>query len=151
MTRKRKGVFATVAVLVALVAVTAGALAAKQVKRGSYTGGLVPAKEEIVVSFKVSASGKQVAALTITNTPLYCSGGGKPTPVHFKNAAISGKGTFASTGEYVILEGPNKGKVGTKLKITGKFLKGRKEQGTLTTTYVGSPECGGKSQYTTKA
>jgi hypothetical protein len=126
------------------------ALAANQVKGGSYKGGLVPAKEEIVVSFKVSSSGRQVTTLTISNTPLYCSGGGRPTPVHFKNASISSKGTFSSTGKYVILEGPLKGKVGTKLKITGQFLKGHKERGALTTTYVGAPNCGGKSSYSTK-
>jgi hypothetical protein len=148
---KWRGVSAAIGVLFALTVIATAALAAGQVKGGSYRGGLVPSKEEIVVSFKVSSNGKRVTALTITNTPLYCSGGGRPTPVHFKNASISGKGTFASTGEYVILEGPNKGKVGTKLKITGQFLKGRKERGTLTTTYVGSPECGGKSPYATRA
>ena len=50
-----------------------------------------------------------------------------------------------------ISEGPKKGQVGTKLKITGKFLKGRGEQGTITTTYVGFPNCSGKSTYSTKA
>jgi hypothetical protein len=150
MARKWKALSATSVLLAALVVVSA-ALATNQVRSGSYKGGLVPAKEEIVVSFKVSSSGKQVTALSVSNTPLYCSGGGKPTPVHFKNASISGKGTFSSTGKYVISEGPNKGKVGAKLQITGKFLKGRKEQGTLRTTYVGFPECGGRSSYSTKA
>jgi hypothetical protein len=46
---------------------------------------------------------------------------------------------------------PKKGQAGAKLKITGKFLKGRKEQGTLTTTYVGFSSCSGKSSYSTKA
>ncbi len=92
-----------------------------------------------------------MSALRTSNVPLYCSGGGKPTPVHFKNASISSKGTFSSTGKYLILEGPKKGQVGAKLKITGKFLKGGKEQGTLTTNYVGFPNCSGKSPYSTKA
>jgi hypothetical protein len=138
------------AVLLTLLVVVSGALAASQVKGGSYTGSLVPTRDGVLVSFKVSSSGKQVNALTITNIPLYCSGGGKPIPVHFKNASISSKGTFSSTGKYVIAEGPKKGQVGNKLKITGKFLKGGKEQGTLTTTYVGFSSCSGKSSYSTK-
>jgi hypothetical protein len=150
MASKWRALSAICAVLIVLVAVSA-AFAAGQVKGGSYKGGVVPANDGVVVSFKVSSSGKQVMALTISNTPLYCSGGGRPTPVHFKNAAISSKGTFTSSGQYVILEGPKKGQVGTKLKITGKFLEGKAEQGTLTTTYVGFPKCSGKSSYSTKA
>jgi hypothetical protein len=150
MRRRWKVVSVFVAVLFALVMVTA-ALAAGQVKGGFYKGGLIPANDGVVVSFKVSSNGKQVRALRTSNTPLYCSGGGKPTPVHFKTASISSKGTFSSTGRYVIQEGPKKGQVGSKLKITGKFLKGGAEQGTLTTTYVGFPNCSGKSPYSTKA
>jgi hypothetical protein len=127
------------------------ALAATVVKGGSYRGGLIPARDGVVVSFKVSANGKKVIGLSTSNIPLYCSGGGPPIPIHFKSATISGKGTFSSTGVYHILEGPKKGQVGGKLKITGKFLKGRKEQGTVTTSYVGFATCGGKSPYATKA
>lgn len=150
MAGKRKVLTAS-AVLLALLVVVSGALAAGQVKGGSYAGSLIPSRDGVLVSFKVSSSGKQVSALTITNIPLYCSGGGKPIPVHFKNAPISSKGTFSSTGKYVIAEGPKKGQIGTKLKIAGKFLKGGKEQGTLTTTYVGFANCSGKSSYSTKA
>jgi hypothetical protein len=139
------------AVLLLALVVVGAALAASQVKGGSYTGSLIPSRDGALISFKVSPSGKQVSALTTSNVPLYCSGGGKPIPVHFKNASISSKGTFSSTGKYLILEGPKKGQVGAKLKITGKFLKGGKEQGTLTTNYVGFPNCSGKSPYSTKA
>ena len=150
MLMKWKPLSAACAALGVLV-VASTALGAGQVKGGSYKGSLNPSNNGVLVSFKVSASGKQVSALTITNTPIYCSGGGRAIPVHFKNASISSKGTFSSTGKYVIVEGPKKGQVGTKLKITGKFLKGKAEQGTLTTTYVGAPSCGGKSSYTTTA
>src|SRR6185312_4766971 len=150
MAGKWKVLTASTALAVLLV-VASGALAASQIKGGSYTGSLVPSRDGVLVSFKVSSSGKQVSALTITNIPLYCSGGGKPIPVHFKNAQISSKGTFSSTGKYVIAEGPKKGQIGNKLKITGKFLKGGKEQGTLTTTYVSFASCSGKSSYSTKA
>jgi hypothetical protein len=150
MASRWKVLCASSVLMVALVVVSA-ALAASQVKGGSYTGSLIPSRDGALISFKVSASGKQVTALSVSNTPLYCSGGGRPTPVHFKNAPISSKGTFSSKGNYLILEGPKKGQVGAKLKITGKFLKGRKEQGTLTTSYVGFSGCSGKSPYSAKA
>jgi hypothetical protein len=136
--------------------ITVSALAAKpakpsQVKGGSYSGGLIPASRGIRVSFKVSKDGRSVTALTISNTPLYCEGGGPATPIRFKNASISSNGTFKSTGRYVIAVGPLKGEVGTRLAINGRFLKGRREQGVLTTTYLKAPTCSGKSSYTTRA
>lgn len=150
MASKHKALSA-ICIAVVLLIVASAALAASQVKGGSYKGSLTPSRDGVVVSFKVSSSGKQVTALKVSNTPLYCEGGGPPTPVRFKNASISGKGTFTSTGQWVIKEGPKKGQVGTKLKITGKFLKGGAEQGTIATSYVGAPSCGGKSSYSTKA
>jgi hypothetical protein len=125
------------------------ALAAKPVKGGSYSGML--SDRQITVSFKVSASGKSVTKLRITDLPFYCEGGGRITPIKFKNTAVSKQGTFTSTGRFVISEGPNKGQVGANLKITGKFKRGRKESGTLKTTYPKSPECTGKSTYSTSA
>ncbi len=150
MASKWKVSIAVCALVSALVLVSA-ALAAPLVKGGSYRGGLIPARDGVVVSFKVSASGKKVTGLSTSNIPLYCSGGGPPIPIYFKSASISGKGTFSSTGIYHVLEGPKKGQVGAKLKITGKFLKGGKEQGTLATNYVGFASCSGKSSYSTKA
>ncbi|HEV7937886.1 MAG TPA: hypothetical protein VGP18_07680 [Solirubrobacteraceae bacterium] len=150
MASKHKALSA-LGVALALLIVASAALAANQVKGGSYKGSLTPARDGALISFKVSSSAKQVTALSVSNTPLYCEGGGPPTPVRFKNASISAGGTFSSTGQWVIKEGPKKGKVGTKLKITGKFLKGKAEQGTITTTYVGFPKCSGKSAYSTKA
>jgi hypothetical protein len=150
MASKHKALSA-LCVVVALLVVESAALAANQVKGGPYKGSLTPARDGALISFKVSPSGKQVTALSVSNTPLYCSGGGPPTPVRFENASISAAGTFSSTGQWVIEEGPKKGQVGTKLKITGKFLKGKAEQGTITTTYVGFPNCSGKSAYSTKA
>jgi hypothetical protein len=150
MASKYRTLFATCAVVALLIAASA-ALAANQVKGGSYKGSLTPSRDGVAVTFKVSPSGKQVTALSVSNTPLYCEGGGPPTPVRFKNASISAAGTFTSTGQWVIKEGPKKGQVGTKLKITGKFLKGRAERGTITTTYVGFSNCSGKSSYSTGA
>jgi hypothetical protein len=149
MASKHKAL-STFCVAVVLLIVASAALAAGQVRDGSYKGSLTPSRDGVAVTFKVSSGGKQVTALSLSNTPLYCSGGGPPTPVRFKNASISA-GTFTSTGQWLIKEGPKKGKVGTKLKITGKFLKGGAERGTITTTYVGFPKCSGKSAYSTKA
>lgn len=150
MASKWKVSTAVCALTLALVLASV-AFAANAVKGGSYSGSLIPARDGVVVSFKVSANGKKVTGLSSSNLPLYCSGGGPPIPIHFKSAAISGKGTFSSTGIYHILEGPKKGQVGANLKITGKFLKGGKEQGTLATNYVGFANCSGKSSYSTKA
>jgi hypothetical protein len=126
------------------------ALAASQIKGASYSGQLASPRTSYLVSFKVSASGKRVTSLTISNTPFYCQGGGRPVPVRFASAAISKAGAFTSTGKYLIVEGPLKGQLGTKLKITGKFGKGGNEQGTVTSTYPKTPSCNGKSSYTTK-
>jgi hypothetical protein len=103
----------------------------------------------VKVSFAVSGNGKQVTSLKTNNLPLYCEGGGPPLPIPFANAKIARQGTFTSTGKYIIKEGPLKGQLEAKLKITGKFLKGGKETGTLTTTYVKDPKCSGKSSYST--
>ncbi len=143
------------AVCATLVVASAVALAAKpkpnQVKGGTYVGTLQPVTRGIGVSFKVSSNGKKVTVLSITNIPAYCSSGGPPIPIRFKNAAISAKGTFTSKANYVIKVGPLKGQVGEKMTITGKFVKGRKEQGTLTTIFPRAAPCSGKSPYTTKA
>jgi hypothetical protein len=150
MASKHKALSA-LCVAAALLVVASAALAANQVKGGSYKGSLIPARDGALISFEVSPNGKQVTALSVSNTPLYCSGGGPPTPVRFKNASISAGGAFSSTGQWIIEVGPKKGQVGTKLKISGKFLKGKAERGTITTTYVGFPTCSGISAYTARA
>jgi hypothetical protein len=139
------------AVAVGVLVCASAALAATTVKGGSYSGQLAAPRSAYLVSFRVSANGKQVTGLKISNTPFHCPGGGRAIPVHFANATISKAGTFASTGKYVIVEGPLKGQVGTKLKITGKFAAGGAEQGTVTSTFVKTAKCSGKSSYTTKS
>jgi hypothetical protein len=126
------------------------ALAASQVKGGSYSGALVAPKSFVTIKFKVSGSGKKVTGLTISDTPFYCQGGGRAIPERFANAKISKSGSFTSTGKFVIKEGPFKGQLSTKLKITGKFGPGGTEHGTLTSTWTKAPQCTGKSSYTTK-
>jgi hypothetical protein len=138
------------AVAVGVLGLAGVALASNQVKGARYSGQLAPPKTAFVVSFKVSGNGKRVTGLTISDTPFYCEGGGRATPVAFANASISKSGAFTSTGKYTIPEGPYKGQTETLLKITGKFTKGGKEQGTVTSTYPKSPTCSGKSSYATK-
>lgn len=140
---------ATVAALV-VVGCTGIALAATQVKNGSYSGALAAPRSSVTVKFKVSGAGRKVTALTVSDTPFYCEGGGRAIPVHLANASISRSGSFTSTGRFVIKEGPLKGQVGTTLKITGKFGSGGTEHGTLTSTWPKSPQCTGKSSYTTR-
>ena len=62
MTGKWKGLLATLVVLAALLAAGA-ALAAGPVKGGSYAGSLIPSRDGVTVSFKVSANGKAVTGL----------------------------------------------------------------------------------------
>jgi hypothetical protein len=129
---------------------TGAAYAAAQTSGASYRGKLAAPRSSYMVSFRVSANGRQVTHLEISNLPFYCSGGGRPIPVRFANATISRSATFTSTGRYVISEGPLEGQVGTQLKITGKFAKHGSEHGTLTSTYPKTPTCSGTTTYTTK-
>lgn len=129
------------------IAVAAGHV---KVQSGTYSGTLAPTRSAITVSFKVSHNGKRITGLTISDTPFYCQGGGRAIPLRFANASISKSGTFTSTGKFVIKEGPFKGQLSTKLKITGKFGSGGTEQGIVTSTWIKAPECTGKSTYTTR-
>jgi hypothetical protein len=132
---------------IALLAAGA-ALASPQIKGASYSGSLVSPRTGYKVSFRVSASGRKVTRLRISNLPFFCPGGGAPIPVDFAAATIS-KGRFESKGTYVILEGPLKGQVGTKLTITGKFAKGGAEHGTVSVKYPKTAACNGSATYST--
>jgi len=144
--------------MVALVSCAVGVAFAAQpkspvVKGGSYSGTLAAPRTSITVSFKVSKNGRQVTGLKTNNLPFYCSGGGRPVPIAFKNATIGGGATFTSTGVQIISSGPKRGQKGATLTISGRFLAGRKESGKVTTTFPKSlgSTCNGTSQYSTKA
>lgn len=134
-----------------MLGVTGAALAANPVGGATYSGGLAPPRASYKVSFAVSGSGGQITGLTLSNLPFYCPGGGRPIPIKFADTAISKSGTFTSTGKYVTLEGPLKGQLAAKLKITGTFGKGGSEHGTVTSTWVKLHSCSGQSSYTTKS
>ena len=153
---RRSTAFTAAAALVAALAVgSAVAATAKSrvVKGGSYSGTLAAPRTAITVRFKVSKNGRQVTALRTNNLPFYCSGGGRPVPIKLKNATISKNGTFTSSGTQIITSGPKKGQKGATLKLTGRFLAGRREAGSITTTFpknIGT-SCNGTSSYSTKA
>jgi hypothetical protein len=138
------------AALLAALLATPAAIAAAPKKGGSYRGTLAAPRTSIAVTFKVSASGRKVSALKISNMPLYCSGGGPAVPITFKPASIA-KGKFKSTAKQTISAGPSKGQTGATLSITGKFASHGKQSGKLTIKYPNAPACGGTSTYTTHA
>jgi hypothetical protein len=146
----RSNVAAAALTALGALACAGATLAAGHLANGSYSGALAAPKSSITVKFKVTAAGRKVTNLTISNTPFYCEGGGRPLPVRFPGATISSAGTFSAQATNVIKEGPLKGQVGERLKITGKFGEHNVEQGKLTTTYPKSPRCTGSSGYTTK-
>jgi hypothetical protein len=138
---------------VAMLAAAGVVLAAAPVRGATYKGTFKAGFDTVRLSFKVSSNGKRVTNLRVTDTGLYCAGGGGVSPVHFKDASIAANGTFKSTGEYKIAIGPRKGQIGQKLAITGTFKTGKREGGTMKTTYTGSvsSSCSGQSKYSTKA
>lgn len=155
-TARRRRRFAVSLLTVAMAMLTAAAvvLAAVPVKKGATYRGTFKAGADLPrLSFKVSPNGKTVTNISTTDTGLYCPGGGAVTPVHFKNAAISAKGTFTTTGQYRITFGPRKGQIGEHLTLTGTFKKGGKESGRMTTTFLAPvpTACSGTSPYTTSA
>ena len=86
----------------------------------------------------------------MSNIPLYCSSGGPPTPVRFAGSKIAtANGAFSTTGRYTIKVGPYKGKVGEKLKLSGRFSSKGTVSGVLATTFVlNGPKCTGKNGFT---
>jgi hypothetical protein len=136
--------------LVMVLAGSAGAALATAPRAGTYHGALAAPRSHILVRFKVSQSAKTVSSLRISDIPLFCSGGGPAVAITFKNATISSAGRFKSTGRQIIQVGPNKGQVGATLSITGRFLTGGHERGTITTVNSASKACGGTTSYTAK-
>jgi len=153
--RSPRRLLAATSLIVATVATLAAAavvLAAAPVRGATYKGTFNAGFDTVRLSFKVSSNGKRVTNLRVSDTGLYCPGGGGVSPVHFRDASISANGTFKSTGEYRIAIGPRKGQIGQQLAITGTFKSGKRETGTMKTTYTGlvSSACSGQSTYSTK-
>ena len=86
----------------------------------------------------------------MSNIPFYCSSGGPAIPVKFAGSKIAtSNGAFSTTGHYTIKVGPYKGKVGEKLKLSGRFSSKGTVSGVLATTFVlNGPKCTGKNAFT---
>ena len=138
------------ATLSAFVLAAAPAVAGSTVKpkSGTYKGTLSAPRTEYAVTLTV-ANGKLTKA-TVSNIPLYCSSGGPAIPVKFAGSKIApSNGAFATTGQYTIKVGPYKGKVGEKLKLSGRFSSKGTVSGALATTFVlNGPKCTGKNPFT---
>lgn len=134
--------------VLALLAVAGVAAAAKPVKGGKYSGTLTIASGE-TVSFKVSKNGKKVSGLKVAPfEPNTCGAGGPPPGQSSKAAKIS-KGKFHVTVTYKT----GTGFVFATAKVTGTFLKGRRERGTVRTRFTdrSGKSCEASFKYTTKA
>ena len=138
----------------AVAAIAAGpavALAVAPEKGASYSGTLAAPRTAIKVSLAVSANGKKVTKLRISDIPLFCSGGGPPVPITFKAVKISKTGAFKSTGVQHISTGPLKGQLGARLSITGTFGPGGSERGAVTVKFPTAKSCDGTTTYSTRA
>jgi hypothetical protein len=147
--RSRRLLVLPVAALAAL-AFAVVALGASPVSGGSYKGTIRTQNGKITLSFKVSSNGTRVTGMKLTNVPLYCHSTGPAIPIKFPVAAISSSGSFRDTAQNVPTSGPYKGQVATELKITGQFVSGGGEKGTLQSIWQVAVACSGKSNYTTK-
>lgn len=138
-------------VLAGFAAGPAVALAAAPQTGASYAGTLAAPRTSIAVSFAVSANGRKLTKLRISDIPLFCSGGGPPVPITFKAATISKAGTFKSTGVQHISTGPLTGQLGARLSITGTFGAGGSEHGAVTVKFPTAKSCDGTTTYSTHA
>jgi hypothetical protein len=130
----------------ALLATGVAAAASKPTfKSGTYKATLAAPRNYVTVTLKLT--GKKVSGLTISDVPLFCSGGGPAIPIHFSKATITTTGKFTSTGKYVIKAGPFKGQVGERLTIKGKFAAKGKLTGTVKVVFLNAPQCGGTTTF----
>ena len=138
------------ATLSAFVLAAAPAVAGSTIKpkSGTYKGTLTAPRTEYAVTLTVS--GGKLTKATVSNIPLYCSSGGPAIPVKFAGSKIApANGAFSTTGHYTIKVGPYKGKVGEKLKLSGRFSSKGTVSGVLATTFVlNGPKCTGKNPFT---
>jgi hypothetical protein len=139
-----------VSALVALIALVAasGALAAKPTKGATYSGKINKVSNvAFTIKFKVSSDGTHVGGFSLTDLPVYCQGGGFGQPLT-RSAKITKSGTFKA--KLPIYFAPTHSTEGY-LNVTGKFAKGGKESGKVTTTFTHVKTCDGTSTYSTKA
>ena len=126
----RKLFHGALAAAIASLLVVGIAVAAKPVKGDTYTGS-TKQKFPQTISFKVSKNGKSVTSL---NAPIVqkcvgpVGGFGGINAKAPKKIKITSKGTFKAVVKFVAINGS---KSFGKETVTGKFLKGGKEKGTI--------------------
>ena len=128
-----------------VLAGAAVALATPPVKGKTYRGSVTGSSTE-TVSFKVNKTGKTVVSLAVPAAP-GCQATGV-TALPPQSAPITSKGTFTAT---IPLETGSRGytKPAGSETMTGTFLAGGKEKGTIKTQGQGSLSCSKTVSYTT--
>ena len=128
---------------------SAVALAAKPFKGATYKGNIkLSVAVPDPISFKVSGNGKRVSHFTIGSIPIGCQAGGFTSPKS-RSAKVSKTGTFKAK---LPLRAINGTKIGNVV-VTGKFLKGGKEKGKVSTRFTQrgfSKSCNKTAPYSTK-
>ena len=130
---------------VTMLAGAAVALATAPVKGKSYSGSVTGSSSE-AVKFKVNKTGKTVVGLMVPAAP-GCQASGVTT-TSSPSAPVSSKGTFKATIGLQTGGGGYPTPAGTET-VTGTFLAGGKEKGTITTQGQGSLTCSKTVSYTT--
>jgi hypothetical protein len=125
---------------------THGATYSGTIKRVVHSNGHTY-RSTFTISFRVSASGKQVSGFTFAqNYPVYCQGGGFGSPQP-KQGRVSTKGTFeVKLPLYFAPRHQNQG----SLVITGKFGQHGTESGKVTTDFKNATSCNGEAGYNTR-
>jgi hypothetical protein len=130
----RRAICAALAVGVALLMFAASALAAAPVRGATYKGQV----RSGVVMFAVSSDGRSVLNMRVGQFPPDGCGGGGPPPIEASSPAPIKNGKFTAHVTYR----SSTGKLLATAKVTGEFLKNRKEQGVVDSTVAGAPKCG---------
>lgn len=134
----------SVLALAGALLVTGVALAAQPVKGATYKGTWGPAADHNSMTFKVSSNGKTVSNFRLNGLPVGCQGGGFGSPIS-KSGPVSNSGTFKVT--MPLYFSPTHRTTGS-LVMTGTFLSGGKEKGTLSTKFSSSSSCNKTQSYT---
>jgi hypothetical protein len=142
--RPRKLIGFVVLVLAASLTVVGIGFAAAPVKGSKYSG-RVKVSATLTVSFKVASSGKKVTSLKVSpSLPNSCGYGG-PHPTASSKPAKIDRGKFTAK----VTEKGAGGKVIDTATVTGSFLPGGKEKGTIKTDVPGAKSCNGRFAYST--
>lgn len=134
------------ALLLALVLASAALAAA--FKSGTYKATIPSIARPIAFSLKLS--GTRVGPVKISDIPIYCVGGGAPIPRTFPTVRLSATGTFTTRTTFKPTFGPFKGKVTSRLTITGRFTTSGRMSGKITVVNLTLAKCGGSTAFTAK-